>query len=438
MLTITDAISRIKSRLTEELPEKLIAACLGEPKRDRSFNPVLTTSLFARQILQGNCSMDELCRVTKLDFASSSYCEARARLCVDGLAKLARRVARRTIHDEEPTWHGHRMWLIDGSSFSMPDTKELQDAFGQPGSQKPGCGFPVAHLLALFDAKTGTLARALPAPMRTHDLAHAAITHEALSRGDVLVGDRGFCSYTHLALLISRGLHGIFRAQQRLKISFGKNSGCSPRRVRVRRVARLGRYDQIVEYQKPARKPDWISEEEYAGLPEKIRVRETRYRVENPNRRVVMVTLVSTLLDSEEYLNRELACVYGTRWRGEDNLRDVKTKLNLDVLKCKTKQGILRELAMTVLVYNLVCKVISQAAKQQRVAPERISFKDALDWLSNASANEPIPRLKVNPLRERPSQPRVRKRRPKQYPVMTRPREVLVHELQQQQAEDVT
>lgn len=124
MSSITDAISQIKSRLTEQLPPKLIDACLGQPIRDRFFNPVLTTSIFARQILHGNCSIDQLRRETKLTFASSSYCQARTRLSTEGLTQLARRVARGNLRDEEPTWHGHRMWLIDGSSFSMPDTKE--------------------------------------------------------------------------------------------------------------------------------------------------------------------------------------------------------------------------------------------------------------------------------------------------------------------------
>jgi hypothetical protein len=427
-MSMTDALNRIKSQLSELLPQRLIRGCMPRPQRETLFGPVLTTSLFARQVLHRNCSIRELRRQTKLDFAESSYCEARSRLDLPSLQRLARHVTAQNCRDE-PTWFGHRMWLIDGTSFSMPDTPRLQQAFGQPGNQARGCGFPVAHLLCLFDAHDATLAEAIAAPMRTHDMAHAALTHEALRPGDVLVGDRAFCSYAHLALLVERGGHGIFRAHQRLKIRFGQSSGCGPKGMRAQRIRRLSSRDQLIEYRKPIDKPEWMSEQEFAALPESIEVRETRYRVRRPDRRVVEVTLVSTLLDAKAYPARELAQAYGVRWRAEVRLRELKVTLKLDVLKCETQEGVRRELAMMMLIYNLVRRVMGIAAKRQEVEPERISFIDALDWLSRADASEAIPRLKVNPQRERASEPRVRKRRPKNYPLMTRPREVLRREL---------
>ena len=115
------------------------------------------------------------------------------------------------------------------------------------------------------------------------------------------------------------------------------------------------------------------------------------------------------------------------------NLRHVKTTLGLEVLKCKSEAGVRRELAMTMVVYNLVCGVIREAAKKQKVSPCRISFKDALTWLCEASAEEPIPRLKVNPVRSR-LEPRVLKRRGKGYKLMRRPRKVLRKELRTNQS----
>jgi hypothetical protein len=433
-MSMNDALYQLKSRLTELLPQRLIRRFLPAAQRQRLFGPVLTTSLFARQIVHRNCSIRQLRRLTKLSFAESSYCEARSRLCPEGLNRLARHLAD-GCRSDEPTWRGHRMWLIDGSSFSMPDTPRLQRAFGQPGGQTPGCGFPVAHLMALFNAHDGTLARAIPAKLRTHDMAQAAVTHDALRPKDVLVGDRAFCSYAHLALLRKRGCHGVFRAHQRLKITFGQDSGCGPDGMRARRIRRLNSHDQVIEYRKPVEKPNWISEEEYAQLPPTIRVRETRYRVRGPNRRVVEVTLVSTLLDPKEYSVEALAGAYGIRWRAELRLRDLKTTLGLDILKCEGEEGIRRELAMMMIVYNLVCQVMKQAGKRQRVEPERISFIDALDWLSQAEQGEEIPELKVNAQRERPSEPRTRKRRPKEYPLMTQPREVLRRELHNNQSQ---
>ena len=102
----------------------------------------------------------------------------------------------------------------------MPDEPELQRHFGQPGGQAPGCGFPVAKLLALFHAGTGLLLDVVAAPLRTHDMGQVDGVHPTLKPGDVLVGDRGFCSFAHLALLLGRGVHAVFRVHQRQIVDF--------------------------------------------------------------------------------------------------------------------------------------------------------------------------------------------------------------------------
>ncbi|MFO0948723.1 MAG: transposase [Planctomycetota bacterium] len=114
----------------------------------------------------------------------------------------------------------HRTFLVDGSSFSMSDTSELRGYFGQPSEQKSGCGFPVAHLLAMFHVGTGMLIEAIAAPMTTHDLSQMPLLHPRLEPGDLLVADRGFCSFTHLAILRDRLLHAVFRIHHRMFVDF--------------------------------------------------------------------------------------------------------------------------------------------------------------------------------------------------------------------------
>ena len=121
---------------------------------------------------------------------------------------------------EEGRWHGHRTFFVDGSGCSRPDTPVLQEECGQPAEQQPGCGFPVAHLLALFHAGTGLLTQLVVAPLNTHDLARVREVHSALQSGDVLVADRGLCSYAHLALLTQAGLHALLRVQARQIVDF--------------------------------------------------------------------------------------------------------------------------------------------------------------------------------------------------------------------------
>jgi hypothetical protein len=439
MSTLSDALRYIKGNLTQVLPPSLpdkICRELGRSYRQRTLTPTVTTYLFLQQILHGNTACNELRHLSKLEFTDSAYCQARGRLSPGYFQRLMREVTGLCYADDEfdldprTRWKGHRLFLIDGSTFSMPDTDELREMFGQPDAQAAGCGFPVAHLLVLFDAYNGYLLRALPAPYRTHDMAKAALTHSALRPSDVMLGDRAFCSFAHLALCRKRWLHGLFRAHQKQIIDFrpgrpharpgDKAPAGTPR---SRWVKRLGKHDQLVEYYKPAKRPSWMTEKEYAELPETLVVRELRIEIQEPGCRVEQITLVTTLLDSKRYSKRSLGKLYARRWQVEVDLRHLKQTLKLDVLRCETMPGVIKELNMFVIAYNLVRRVMVQASRRQGVAPDRISFVDALRWLRHACPGEELPRLIVNPERPGRAQPRVKKRRGKAYKLLTKPRE---------------
>lgn len=442
MFRISQALERIKGDTTQVISTPLIHSLCRQlqlPVRNRLLTPLVTTHLFLRQILEGNTSVPELRRIAKLSFADSSYCDARQRLPLAFFLRLNRAVLDhcRRLGDDDPRalWHGHRVFFLDGSSFSMPDTPPLRATFGQSGTQAEGCGFPTAHLLVPFHAYTGYLLQALPGPLRTHDLADVPGTLGGLRAGDVVAGDRAFCSYAHLALLQQRRVHGLFRAHQRQILSFQPRRGHvppgrQPKRSeagmpRSRWVRRLGRHDQIVEYFKPADCPAWMDRQQYQALPASLLVREVRIGVRTPGGRVRSLTLVTTLLDRKRYPKEVLGRLYEKRWGVEVHLRHLKVTLGLDVLRCETWRGVWKELLVFVMVYHLVRCVMLEASRQQGVAPERISFVDALRWLREARRGEALPRLQVHRQRRGRVEPRVKKRRPKQYDLMTRPRAVL-------------
>jgi hypothetical protein len=433
MPTITRVVRNLKANLDHFLPgHRILAVAAAFPLRfrQRTLTPVVTTSLFLQQVLHGNTAVGELRHLAHVDFTDSAYCQARQRLPVAFFHRLHQAVLGpcrvHADNDRDALWHGHRLFASDGSSFSMPDTPELRGEFGQAPGQTEGCGFPTAHLLVQFDLHHGYLLRALPAPGRTHDMAHAAVMHHDLRPGDVVLGDRAFCSYAHLALCQRRGLHGLFRAHQRLLISFRPHRRhVGPGRPRSRWLKRRSRHDQLVEYFKPKGKPKWMSTAEYAALPASIVVREVRFQVSIPGRRTREVTLVTTLVDAKRYPARALAWLYQKRWQVEVNLRHLKQTLGMDVLRCETFVGVMKELLMFVVAYNLVRRVMVEAGKRQGVEPNQISFVDALRWLRHAEVGAEWPRLKVNPERPGRVEPRVRKRRPKQYRLMNKPRAVL-------------
>lgn len=432
--TLTKALRQIRADLLPYLDAPAVAdACrqAGHNWRERVLDPLTTIHLFVVQILHGNTAINHLRHLSGLAFTASAYCQARARLPLAVLQRLLQRVAQAVppTPADEGRWRGHRVFHVDGSSFSMPDTPALQKRFGQPGGQKPGCGFPVAHLLALFHAGTGMLVQVPAAPLRTHDMAQVGLLHPQLQAGDVLVGDRAFCSFAHFAVLFTRQLHGVFRLHQRQLVDFTPrrpyNAPGQKRRKGLptsRWLRKLGVSDQLVQWFKPKERPRWLGPEEYAALPASLVLRELRYRVTQPGFRTRAVTLVTTLVDARAYPAAALAELYRQRWQVETHLRELKTTMGLEVLRCETEQGVLKELTTFALVYNLVRLVMGEAARRQAVPVERISFSDALRWLADARPGSPLPDLVVNPARPGRVEPRAVKRRPKEYDRLNRPR----------------
>jgi len=416
VVSFNNALEGIKSDLSASVPDRLVQSICSDLNityRMRLLTPMVTTYLALTRAMH-SASMAELRHVSGFDVSAQAYCDGIGRLPVEYFVRLQRAVAQECRSSIRSThrWNGRRLFLIDGTAFSMPDTPELQTAFGQHTSQKPGCGFPIAHLLIQFDAETGVALRTIANSWRSHDLAHAALTHDALQPNDVLVGDRAFGSFAHLALLRQRGLHGVFRVHQRRLVD-------NDRRPK----------DRLVFYPKPGKPPTWMTEAEYALLPDWIAVREVPVRVRMPSRRVQHLTLVTTLIDAIDFPAAMIADMFAVRWQAETNIGHLKQTLKLDVLRSKSLAGVLKELHCITIIYNLVRRVMVEAAKRQHVEPHRVSFMDALRWMRHAQPDDELPDLIINPGRPGRFEPRVRKRRPKSYPLMTKPRHELKKKL---------
>jgi Transposase DDE domain len=444
MVSITGSVACIKDNPLGVLDRTRIEEICREHHlqwRNRELDPATTIGLFVQQIAAGNCPCSEVRHLpgNGASFTAQAYCAARARIPLAVYQSLLSEVTAALMPltgRQEHLWNGHRTFHIDGSAFSMPDTPELQKAFGMPPSQKPGIGFPVAHLLVVFSASTGLLLDAWAAPLRTGDVAQTPEAHVQLQRGDVLIGDDAFSGFPHLAGLIQQGLHGLFPVHHKRIVDFtkrrphsaeGKNAVAGMPRSRW--ISSLGRNDQLVEYFKPNTRAMSMTQEQWDALPESITVREIRRKVSRPGRGKITVTLVTTLLDPKKYPAAELLDLRLSRWTVETDIRHLKTTMKMDVLHCQSEAGVRKELAIFALVYNLVRAVMLEAADRQGVPLDRISFADTYKWLRHARPGDILPPLIVNRHRPNRVEPRCLKRRPKPYDLMTKPRKELKKEL---------
>ncbi len=217
------------------------------------------------------------------------------------------------------------------------------------------------------------------------------------------------------------------------------------RKQQMRKKKRIGPNDRLVTWQKPKSRPKGLSKEEYNSLPETLTVREIHYYICIPGRRTQQVTLITTLLDEEAYPVREFLKLYQLRWEAELNLRHLKTSLGMDILRSKTPEMVRKEIYVHLLAYNLLRTVMWSAGTQLGVNPLRLSLQEArhhldnfVDEFKNCGTRKRkklwttmLEIIAHKPMKKRPLrfEPRVKKRRPKSYPLMTKPRSFLRQEV---------
>jgi len=441
MASIMGAVAAVKNNAASILDDHTIEqACYktGYRFRRRILTPIVVIRLFILQVLHDHTACQAVTHLTDLSFSAQAYIQARMRIPLKVFQCVCRTMVQGLLQSTQDKsdaarWFGHRLLRVDGTGVSMPDVPQLNRRFGQPDGVKPGCGFPVAHLLVLVHAGTGLIMDIIASPYRTHDARQLTKLLNHVLPDDVLLGDRAFCSYSYLSLLLQRQAQVVVRAHQRLIVNFkcGRKSYRQlPKKQRVgaprgRYIKSLGYDDQLVSYLRiDSTCPDWMPLAQWQQLPSELTVRELRYRIRRRGYRTRSVTIVTTLLDSRRYPKGELAKLYHQRWQIETDLRHLKRTLGMHVLRSRTTAGVFKEMLVFVMAYNLVRLVMLRSAEQQGVALERISFLDAARWLCHQARSDQVPNLLINPNRPGRHQPRVIKRAKDEYPRMTKSRKL--------------
>ena len=428
----------------EVLPDSKIQEYLDVLKihyRRRLFDPFVTIWAFLSQVLDTDKSCHNAVSRVISWLASENvelpsqdtggYCQARKRLPEELFFLLFQSVA--SSLEEKASfqylWCGRHVKVIDGSTVSMPDTVESQKAYPQPSSQKLGCGFPIAKIGVLFSLVTGAAVAVVIDILNVHDLKLARKLYEFLKPSDILVGDRAFCSYVDFIFIKNRQADAVFRKHQ------GRDNS------ERRRDKRVGPNDKLVTWYKPKTCPKSLSKDEFAALPQAFVLREVQYYIVIPGYRTRHVKLITTLLEVDKYPLLKLMELYEKRWQVEVNLKHLKTTLGMDILRSKTPSMVRKEIYTFLLAYNLLRTLMWEAGTTYGVPPLQLSLQGTRhhwdNFIPQLLAVSPKGRHKLYlsllamivhklvPERFGRVEPRVRKRRPKSYPLMQQPRTVL-------------
>ncbi len=430
----------------------------GPARRSRVLTPLMTVTAVIVQALHGNTALCDLGRKTGLHVTASAFCRARQRVPLALFEALAVRMAHGLLERTEDVgdsggssggdsggdsggssggrWHGWRVFLLDGTSVSMPDTEANAEHFGKPfdsGTRRPL--LPVGHLLGMVDLATGLIVRVCVHRWNTHDLQSCPKMHEelaapALGPGDLLLADRAFGGLTHLAAVMYSGLDAVLRVKEKGHLGGkaaggrgGRTSGGMPRLRGAVTVTILE--DTWVTRKLTRQCPPWLDPVMFVDLGPKVRFRRVVYTLQASGYRSRRVCLHTSVRGVPA---EDLAALYLKRWQIEVHYRALKRTLGAAVLKGQTPDVVLKELWGYVMAYNLVRVTAINAATRQGVPIDRISFTDV--WRHLKQALTPVlcllaglHRVTVNPFNPRHWEPRIRKRPPPNYPLMTKPRD---------------
>jgi putative transposase len=429
------------------LPEENIQRAFDEENKDFAqeedavYTPAVTLWAFLSQVLfkgeQRSC-LAAVSRIIVLLISlkrpacsdnTGAYCRARAKLPEVVLRRLVYEVAD-GCEEQLPgewLWHGRHVYLVDGTTVSMPDTDANQEVYPQQTQQKKGIGFPIARLVVSLSLSMAMVSAAALGPYAGKETGESALLRPLLGRfgeGDLVLADRYYCSYFMICLLLESGLDFVVCLHQRRQADF-------------RRGERLGKGDHLVAWTRPIR-PAWMNQETYDRMPQSIRVREVQVHVNQPGFRTESLVVVSTLTDARSYTREDLAELYHKRWLAELDIRAIKISLGMDVLRCRTPQMVRREIWVSLLAYNLIRQTILEAAKQSGCSPRQLSFtaamqKIAASWdrllgLDDATAvllvGVQLKDIAKHEVGNRPDrvEPRAVKRRPKEHALLMVPR----------------
>jgi len=441
-----NSLTRLCELFGPWLPMELFqSSASGLNSRDRVFPLNITFWSFLCQVLDPGSSFREIVRKVQSWYAkrdqempesgTGAYCQARERLPLELLQAAHEKLAAKlggSVSDSGP-WKDHRIHVVDGTGVSMPDTPKNQKAYPQPSTQKPGCGFPVMKIVGVFCLQTGALIRWVQGTLTEHECRLFSKLIEFFLPGDIVLADRGFSGYGQLAILWNRGVDSLMRIHQRRKVDWRKGR-------------RLGKRDRLVTWRRPQRQSSVFDAMQWENLPEELTLRIVRIEVKVKGFRTQQLTLVTTLLNPDIYSAQQLGELYFRRWLVEIFFRDIKQTMAMDILRCKSPEMIDKEIVMHAIAYNLIRAIMVDIAASYQVEIQRLSFKGTLDalrqWQPLFESDRRGVRtsqkmiqcfyqsVAMDPLILRPgrSEPRAVKRRPKNYRLMTKPRNLMVVE----------
>ena len=414
-----------------------------QSERKRIYDPTTTLWAWCSQILESNASCHkavsnvqswrEQLGLTVPSSQTKAYCEARKRLPKSFIKQANEHVLKKLDNSilSRDLWHGLQLKAIDGSSMQLMDTEENQLIYPQPNQQKQGCGFPVMGVCGVVNLSHGGWETLSTSAHTQHDLSAVYYVLKCFGKEDLCLADRAYNSYEFMCLLKAQGSESLMRLHQARKRALDWKKG-----------VKIGKNDRLYTWTKPKQQSpgSQLTKEEWELLPDSMEVRVSRFRYKQRDGKTAWMYLASSLIDEKRYPYEELCECYYDRWVIELKFRDVKTMLQMEFIRSKTPALSEKTIHMLQLCYNMIYALIQEARREHLVENHQLSFKHCVDQILSHSSNykgHHKHRYKREELHEKlllqlasetliirkeRHEPRAKKRRPKNFQLLTQPR----------------
>mgnify|MGYP001774149355 CR=1 FL=1 len=411
----------IQKELKEDLPKH----------RNRLYNPLQTLSMFLTQAIDEDSSCQNIVNLNaintnkELSITTGGYCKARKRLPLNMIINLTKHIAK-TSSKTVPTklkFQKRDVYLVDGTTFTMPDTIENQEKYPQQNSLKKGLGFPICRAVGIISLASGSLVDAAISAYQGKGASEQVLLRSMLDnfkKGDIILADAFYSTYYLLNYAIHNGIDVVL-----------VQNGVRAKKTDFKTGKILGKKDHLIILKKPPKKPEWMSEEEFDKLPKTLTIREL-YRGGK--------ILITTMLCKNRVSATEIKNLYKQRWQIEVDFRNIKSTLGLKNFSCKTPQMIIKEMWVYFLAYNLVRHIMLESAVYNALLPRQLSFKHTIQILKNLPSNydnQLYEKLlffigkKIIGNRAGRIEPRAIKRRHNDFPLLMKPRDLKREEIRQ-------
>lgn len=364
------SFATIQDLITDE-EIQTICRQLGHKWRQRLLPPpTMIRSMVYRSLHRNKSIKTLLTDIAAADIESkvptdAAWCRARSKLPAELWPQLILRSDRRLsrLVGNKYLYHGRPVFMIDGSTVSMPDEPELANTFGYADTKHGLSRFPVARITFLVRLGVQSVCGYELGHYRTGEDAQFNRMWPKIPNYSICLFDKKFCSFYNLAKLQQRHISIISPLHQKRNpyelIKSGRPIGKGQWIVYLQLAPHLRKryHDNSLPFQLP------------------VRLIHIKFRRKGKQRNLWIVT---TLLDHRKYSRSSIIKLYKQRWEIETRIGSLKTTLQMKVVQSKKVKNVCYEIAATILAHNLVWMVIHQASQQSGISSERISFLGAV------------------------------------------------------------